>query len=62
MTTPAPTQRPPGDTGPGTTVAVTEPMMPTMAGKRGDGKGGVDGDKKQSPRESDGQWSKPIKK
>lgn len=33
-----------------------------MAGKHGDGKGGSDGDKKQSPKESDGQWSKPIKK
>ncbi|MER5767241.1 hypothetical protein [Streptomyces sp. NPDC001985] len=26
----------------------------------GDGKGGKEGDKKQSPRESDGQWKKPV--
>lgn len=31
-----------------------------MSGKHGDGKGGVSGDKQQSPRESDGQWTKPV--
>ncbi len=31
-----------------------------MAGKHGDGKGGSEGDKKQTPKESDGQW--PPKK
>ncbi|MFJ6697155.1 hypothetical protein ACIQM4_13945 [Streptomyces sp. NPDC091272] len=29
-------------------------------GKHGDGKAGSDGDKQQSPKESDGQWSKPV--
>lgn len=29
-------------------------------GNHGDGKGGSDGDKQQSPKESDGQWNKPI--
>ncbi|MFB7907377.1 hypothetical protein ACFY2K_00330 [Kitasatospora sp. NPDC001309] len=29
-------------------------------GKRGDGKGGESGDKKQSKRESDGQWTKKV--
>jgi hypothetical protein len=29
-------------------------------GTHGDGKGGTEGDKKQSPKESDGQW--PPKK
>jgi hypothetical protein len=29
-------------------------------GRHGDGKGGSDGDKKQSPKESDGQWNKPV--
>lgn len=29
-------------------------------GTHGDGKGGSDGDKKQSPKEGDGQWTKPI--
>lgn len=29
-------------------------------GAHGDGKGGAEGDKDQSPRESDGQWDKPI--
>ncbi|CAL9576689.1 hypothetical protein SUDANB178_04914 [Streptomyces sp. enrichment culture] len=29
-------------------------------GKHGDGKGGEDGDKKQSPKEADGRWTKPI--
>ncbi len=29
-------------------------------GKHGDGKGGTDGDKRQGPRESDGQWNKPV--
>ncbi|MFI0983293.1 hypothetical protein ACH4SP_40575 [Streptomyces sp. NPDC021093] len=32
----------------------------TRMGKHGDGKGGSDGDKQQSPKESDGQWSRPI--
>ncbi|GGP84074.1 hypothetical protein GCM10010278_73220 [Streptomyces melanogenes] len=32
---------------------------PGMA-KHGDGKGGSDGDKQQSPKESDGQWNKPV--
>lgn len=29
-------------------------------GKHGDGKGGADGDQQQAPRESDGQWERPI--
>lgn len=29
-------------------------------GKHGDGKGGADGDRQQSPKESDGQWTKPV--
>ncbi|WP_285366390.1 hypothetical protein [Streptomyces albipurpureus] len=29
-------------------------------GKHGDGKGGEEGDQVQSPRESDGQWKKPV--
>ncbi len=29
-------------------------------GEHGDGKGGEVGDKKQSPKESDGQWTKPV--
>ena len=29
-------------------------------GTHGDGKGGSDGDKQQSPRESDGQWNRPV--
>ncbi|WP_414166406.1 hypothetical protein ACMATS_00435 [Streptoverticillium reticulum] len=29
-------------------------------GKHGDGKGGEEGDKQQSPRESDGQWGRPV--
>ncbi|GGN45882.1 hypothetical protein GCM10012285_29920 [Streptomyces kronopolitis] len=29
-------------------------------GKHGDGKGGTDGDKQQSPKESDGRWTKPV--
>lgn len=29
-------------------------------GQHGDGKGGSEGDKKQSPKESDGQWSGPV--
>ncbi|GAA3488723.1 hypothetical protein [Streptomyces cremeus] len=29
-------------------------------GTHGDGKGGSEGDKQQSPRESDGQWNRPI--
>lgn len=28
--------------------------------KHGDGKGGTEGDKQQSPKESDGQWTKPV--
>ncbi len=31
-------------------------------GRHGDGKGGEDGDKRQSPKESDGQWPPPKKK
>lgn len=31
-------------------------------GTHGDGKGGAEGDKKQPPRESDGQWPRPIPK
>ncbi|MFF5565860.1 hypothetical protein ACFY7Z_04770 [Streptomyces sp. NPDC012623] len=31
-----------------------------MSGRHGDGKGGSDGDRKQSPREGDGQWNKPV--
>ncbi|MGW6605411.1 hypothetical protein [Streptomyces sp. NPDC055036] len=29
-------------------------------GQHGDGKGGTEGDKKQSPREGDGQWPRPV--
>lgn len=29
-------------------------------GKHGDGKGGADGDRQQSPKESDGRWTKPV--
>ncbi len=29
-------------------------------GKHGDGKGGAEGDKQQSPKESDGRWTKPV--
>jgi hypothetical protein len=29
-------------------------------GRHGDGQGGADGDREQSPRESDGQWERPI--
>ncbi len=29
-------------------------------GKHGDGRDGRDGDKRQSPKESDGQWNKPV--
>jgi hypothetical protein len=29
-------------------------------GSHGDGKGGSEGDKKQSPRDSDGRWKKPV--
>lgn len=29
-------------------------------GKHGDGKGGAEGDRQQSPKESDGQWTKPV--
>ncbi|MCX5200416.1 hypothetical protein OG897_02915 [Streptomyces sp. NBC_00237] len=35
------------------------PGSPRM-GTHGDGKGGSDGDKQQSPRESDGQWNRPV--
>ncbi|MGW7294677.1 hypothetical protein ACWGIB_20090 [Streptomyces xiamenensis] len=31
-----------------------------MNGKHGDGKGGSEGDQQQSPRESDGQWKRPV--
>ena len=31
-------------------------------GGHGDGKGGSEGDKKQSPKESDGKWDKPVPK
>ncbi|GHF71121.1 AraC family transcriptional regulator [Streptomyces mashuensis] len=37
----------------------TDPKEARM-GKHGDGKGGAEGDKQQSPRESDGQWNKPV--
>ncbi len=29
-------------------------------GRHDDGKGGAEGDQQQSPRESDGQWNKPV--
>lgn len=29
-------------------------------GTHGDGKGGEEGDKKQSNKEKDGQWTKPV--
>lgn len=29
-------------------------------GRHSDGKGGEEGDQQQSPRESDGQWERPI--
>jgi len=32
----------------------------TAMGKHGDGKGGAEGDRQQSPKESDGQWTKPV--
>ncbi|GFE25188.1 hypothetical protein Sliba_56410 [Streptomyces nigrescens] len=32
----------------------------TAMGKHGDGKGGEEGDRQQSPKESDGQWTKPV--
>ncbi|MEW1721393.1 hypothetical protein [Streptomyces sp. NPDC093109] len=31
-----------------------------MSGRHGDGKGGTEGDRKQSPREGDGRWNKPV--
>jgi hypothetical protein len=31
-----------------------------MTGRHGDGKGGEEGDQHQSPRDSDGQWTRPI--
>ncbi|MCY0924260.1 hypothetical protein OS965_40220 [Streptomyces sp. H27-G5] len=34
--------------------------MTVTRGTHGDGKGGTDGDKQQSPKESDGQWTKPV--
>ncbi|GAA2337169.1 hypothetical protein Scani_57050 [Streptomyces caniferus] len=39
------------------------PSAPTKGdamGKHGDGKGGAEGDRQQSPKESDGQWTKPV--
>jgi len=38
----------------------TAPAKGAAMGKHGDGKGGADGDRQQSPKESDGQWSKPV--
>ena len=35
-------------------------MTKDKGGGHGDGKGGSEGDKKQSPKESDGQWNKPV--
>ncbi|MDT3395417.1 hypothetical protein RKE29_01920 [Streptomyces sp. B1866] len=29
-------------------------------GEHGDGQGGAEGDQNQSPKESDGQWNRPI--
>ncbi len=29
-------------------------------GEHGDGKGGTEGDQKQTPKESDGQWTRPV--
>ncbi|GAA0348100.1 hypothetical protein GCM10010319_25850 [Streptomyces blastmyceticus] len=31
-----------------------------LMGKHGDGKDGEEGDKNQSKKESDGQWTKPV--
>ncbi|WP_329384754.1 hypothetical protein [Streptomyces sp. NBC_01716] len=32
----------------------------TFMGEHGDGKDGTEGDKKQTPKESDGQWTRPV--
>lgn len=37
-----------------------EGTMDVSRGTHGDGKGGTEGDKQQSPKESDGQWTKPV--
>ncbi|MET7798488.1 hypothetical protein [Streptomyces decoyicus] len=36
------------------------PTKGGIHGKRGDGKGGEEGDRQQSPKESDGRWTKPV--
>lgn len=41
-------------------TASTRTRRRSHVGKHGDGKGGEEGDKQQSPRESDGQWTKPV--